>query len=148
MSLMKVQKASEKIHTYKKEDKYKVSVGKREGVCNLKVNDIRDLIKEYDQKCVYCGDEVLISDYKPFCVYQYSLDRIDRTKGHMKDNLQLACYSCNAHKGYGYRMDKDRNIEFLKKIKHNWNCTNGCHGSKDGINDMSDFKFFKDHGLK
>ena len=50
---------------------------------------------EADMKCFYCSCELFIFYNKVREKYQWTVDRIDNTKGHNKDNIVLSCFACN-----------------------------------------------------
>lgn len=77
-------KFQEKIRTYRAFDIEK----KKQGVCDLTPDIIMDIIRQHDCRCVHCGDIVLL-EYTRFCLYQFSLDRIDDDIAHVKDNLVI-----------------------------------------------------------
>ena len=58
---------------------------------------------------------MLFCNYTPYCVYQFSFDRIDNTKIHSINNLRIVCWNCNSS-GYG-------------SIKQS--CSRGCHENLD-----------------
>ena len=58
---------------------------------------------------------MLFCNYTPYCVYQFSFDRIDNTKIHSINNLRIVCWNCNSS-GYG-------------SIKQS--CSRGCHKDLD-----------------
>ncbi len=33
--------------------------------------------------------------YAPYCCYKFSIDRLDNSKPHDKDNVKMSCYFCN-----------------------------------------------------
>ena len=82
------------------------------GKKSIKMLDAIKLVKELDSDiCKGCGCIMLFTGYKPFCVYQFSFDRINNKIIHAIDNLNIVCYNCNS---IGYDMLKDA-------------CKSGCH---------------------
>lgn len=78
----------------------------------ISIKDIISLVDSLESDiCPECGCVMLFCDYKPHCLYQFSLDRLDNCKFHTKDNLRVVCWNCNSG-GYG-----------CKKIT----CLHGCH---------------------
>jgi hypothetical protein len=65
---------------------------KRRGLeCDLNREQIAEIIK---RECVYCGETQL----------RMTLDRIDNSRGHTKDNVNPACIRCNyARRDMPYR---------------------------------------------
>ena len=107
-------KISEKIHTYKKSDKTKQEQYplENDGLKTITTNEGLELIEKLETDlCFGCGCKLLFYDYTPFCVYQYSFDRLDNKRIHSKDNLKIVCYNCNCCT-YGA-------IKF--------SCSRGCH---------------------
>ena len=84
-----------KISSYKWQD---IKAGRPEG--NLTVNDVKELLKKQRFKCYVCNDEVLTCNWRPLCTYQMSLDRIDETLPHNRDNVLISCYYCNCRLHY------------------------------------------------
>ena len=60
---------------------------------NLKVDHILEL-KAQSNCCAACKFK-LLWEYAPKDAQQFSVDRLDNTKGHMSDNVQLMCLECN-----------------------------------------------------
>ena len=54
---------------------------------------------------------MLFTNYLPWCVYQFSLDRLHNKIIHSKENLRIVCYNCNSS---GNGSDK-------------MSCSRGCH---------------------
>ncbi len=80
----------------------------------ITVEDIDDFLVMQSYTCKKCGDRVLTEGYKPYCCNQFSIDRINNSLPHNKDNVVISCYFCNC-KGHPL-YDKD--------VKH---CDiNGC----------------------
>ena len=56
-----------------------------------------NILKESNYKCYHCKNNVLL-DWKinghPF---QFTFDRLDNTKGHLKSNCVISCWICNYH---------------------------------------------------
>jgi len=91
-----------------KKEKYPIN---NEGLETIKLTDAKKLIHELKTDlCEGCNCKMLFN-YTPYCVYQFSFDRIDNTKIHAKSNLRIVCYNCNSS-GYG-------------SIKQS--CSRGCH---------------------
>jgi hypothetical protein len=79
-----------KIETYRLRD---IEKNGREG--DLTVDDVVELIKRQNGKCYTCGQIVKLRNYHPYCHYQYSVDRLDNSKPHDKNNVAISCYYCN-----------------------------------------------------
>ena len=62
---------------------------------------------------------MLFCNYTPYCVYQFSFDRIDNTRIHSIDNLRVVCWNCNSS-GYG---------------SFKQSCSRGCHINLNTLHD-------------
>jgi len=87
---------------------------------DLEINDIEYLLKKQEYKCYVCGDDMLMINYKPYCCYQFSIDRLNNDKPHDKGNVLISCYYCNC-RHFPLFDQKD-------KI-----CNSGCHTDKRNI---------------
>ena len=113
-----------KLSDYRKRDKKK-------GLSfHLSLMDCIDLVKQSDGICPECKCEMLFEEYAPWCLYQFTFDAIDTLKGHVKDNLRIICYDCNASNN-GSQMGSFRR-GFPKDP-----CIRGCHITTI---DKTDFK--------
>ena len=81
------------------------------GRCDLRLEDLLELVAESTGKCPGCNCSLDFGDYKAACRYQWSPDRINRNVPHSKGNLRIVCWSCNTG-GLGSRKGP---------------CKNGCH---------------------
>ena len=66
--------------------------------CNLRLKDVEALKEKQSNRCAACNIELLWC-YEPKDTRQFSVDRIDNTKGHTCDNVRLACLECNRKRG-------------------------------------------------
>ena len=98
-----------KIHSYKIYDKNRFNI---EGDIDYKF--ITELLHKQDKKCYICKETILLIDWKPYCCYQFSIDRIDNTKPHDKNNVLIACYYCNCR-------------DYPKFDQYNKKCNQNCH---------------------
>jgi len=57
-----------------------------------------DLLEESELKCYYCKELVEILYEKAREPKQWTLDRIDNSYGHNKENVVIACLDCNVHR--------------------------------------------------
>ena len=110
-----------KISGYNRNDMEKFGV-----VGNVKPEDIVLLLNKQKFKCYVCDDAVLTFGWKPYCLYQFSVDRIDNSLPHNRDNVLISCYYCNC---IGYFMN-DLDCNENKKYKI---CDNYCHCEKRDI---------------
>ena len=84
---------------------------------DIDIESILNILNEQDYKCYLCNDDLITMFYKPYCCYQFSIDRIDNIKPHNKNNIRISCYYCNC---------KHHN-EFNQQNKI---CNSGCHEKK------------------
>ena len=61
---------------------------------NLKVDHILRLKEAQSNRCAACNIELLWA-YQPKDTQQFSVDRLDNTMGHIRDNTRLTCLECN-----------------------------------------------------
>ena len=66
--------------------------------CNLEIKDILTLKDSQKNHCAACNIEMLWC-YDPNDTRQFSVDRIDNTMGHVRDNIRLTCLECNRNRG-------------------------------------------------
>jgi hypothetical protein len=108
-----------KISHYKEQDNKKNRNFKDEEYCDIET--IIKLIKKQDSKCYICGDNMIFQNWKPYCLYQFTLDRIDNTLPHNKNNVLLSCYYCKC-----FEYSSENNSKYKQ-------CINGCHTIKRKI---------------
>ncbi|MEW8689138.1 MAG: hypothetical protein AB2556_25230, partial [Candidatus Thiodiazotropha sp.] len=65
---------------------------------NLKVDQILELKEAQDNHCAACNIELLWA-YQPKDTQQFSIDRLDNSMGHIRDNIRLTCLECNQKRG-------------------------------------------------
>jgi hypothetical protein len=107
-----------KLSDYRKVDRYKKEIFplENENLETIKLKDAIELVNDLDSDLCYgCGCNMLFYNYIPYCVYQFSFDRIDNKKIHSKNNIKIVCWNCNST-GYGS----------IKK-----GCSRGCHNKID-----------------
>ena len=66
---------------------------------NLKVDHILELKEAQSNRCAACNIELLWA-YQPKDTQQFSVDRLDNTMGHIRDNTRLTSLECNRKRGY------------------------------------------------
>ncbi len=71
--------------------------------------------------CSRCSCTMLFEDYKPYCYYQFSFDRLDNNKGHVAGNMEIVCWHCNS-----VDYVKVRPLGFVRPKKPM--CLQACHG--------------------
>ena len=106
---------SKKLNSYKQYDI--IRFGK---YGNLKPEDVEKLLIKQSFKCYVCNDIVVTTNYRPYCCYQFSIDRIDNNKPHDNGNVLISCYYCNC-----------RNYPLFDQS--NKICNSGCHVIKREI---------------
>ena len=110
-----------KISGYKKQDKDKFGF---EG--NILFEDVKELLLKQKFKCYVCDDMVITTGWKPNCLYQFTLDRINNSLPHNRDNCLISCYYCNCK---DIMLSFTENIIDIDNIK-NKICKNKCHNVK------------------
>lgn len=73
---------------------------------NITYDNIVELLNNQNNKCYKCNDIVLTHLYVPFCLYKFSIDRIDNYKPHDIDNVKISCYFCNCKDHYSFDKKK------------------------------------------
>ena len=81
---------------------------------DINYKDVIDMIKIQKSKCWLCKNIFLCSNWKPYCCYQFSINKIDYSKSRNKDNFRISCLYC---------ICKDH----PKFDQYNKNCRSGCH---------------------
>ena len=71
---------------------------------NLKVDHILELKKAKSNRCTAYNIELLWA-YQPKDTQQFSVDRLDNTMRHIRDNTRLTCLECNQKRGYAVLND-------------------------------------------
>jgi hypothetical protein len=107
-----------KIGDYRRVDSYKHEKFplENQGLQTITLKEAILLVNKLDTDiCCGCGCKMLFCNYSPYCVYQFSFDRIDNKKIHSNDNLRIVCWNCNSS-GHG-------------SIKET--CSRGCHKKLD-----------------
>jgi hypothetical protein len=118
-----------KINGYKRQDKEKFGF---EG--NILLKDVKELLKKQQFKYYVCDDNVITSGWKPNCLYQFTLDRLNNSLPHNRDNCLICCYYCNC-KDIMLLLTED--INDFENIK-NKICKNKCHCNKRIITNTRD----------
>jgi hypothetical protein len=77
-----------KLQAYKRVD----AAAKRR--CNLRMEDVEALKEQQGNRCAACNIELLWC-YAPKDGRQFSVDRLDNSQGHIRDNVRLTCLECN-----------------------------------------------------
>jgi hypothetical protein len=59
---------------------------------------VKTKLVEQDGKCFFCEKHIETSNYEQRADNQFSIDRIDNSLAHEKDNCNLVCFECNRNK--------------------------------------------------
>lgn len=84
----------------------------------IQKSDLLEILKKSDLKCFYCQEKVslLYEDVRE--PKQWSLDRIDNTIGHNRENVCVACLACNLRRKTihheRYVLAKQQQLVFIK----------------------------------
>lgn len=89
-----------KLRGYRKQDKVILA-------CNPNLNKNKQqityeecvkLVQQLDTMvCSVCEDTMLFQHYTPWCMYQFSFDRLDNKIIHSIDNIRVICWGCNSY---------------------------------------------------
>jgi hypothetical protein len=72
---------------------------------------LEGLVEDSDNKCVYCKcDMQFLENNNTLC----TIERLDNDLGHNKDNVTLACYSCNSQRNNRYTFEEFIAIKNIK----------------------------------
>ena len=87
-----IKEIDKKISSYKQQDILKKHLTEENFITK---ELIIEKLLECNMKCYYCACEMLILYENVRELSQWSVDRIDNSKGHDKDNFVLSCLNCN-----------------------------------------------------
>jgi hypothetical protein len=59
---------------------------------------VLDLMIKCQNRCFYCKEPVNVIYENVREPRQWTLERIDNSRGHNKDNVEIACLNCNLHR--------------------------------------------------
>jgi len=110
-------KLREKVHDAVWEDKRKY------GLSALTTPAARKVVEDCTGRCDNCDCELLFNGWQPWCLHQFSLDRVDLTKPHGPENMRVLCYSCNAQ----IATTRDPEGLIMKVECPKMSCKSGCH---------------------
>ena len=76
------------------------------------------LLRECDEKCFYCKERVKILYDIARDPKQWTLERIFNDRGHNKDNVEIACLSCNIKRRTMYyeKFRFTKQVKFVKEL--------------------------------
>jgi len=100
----------QKISSYTQQDKLKERIKEDTQIINS--SDVIELIKETRLSCYYCGIGVKMIYTTKYDKFQWTLDRIDNSLAHTKDNVVISCLKCNLQK----RARNHEKFDFTKKL--------------------------------
>ncbi len=99
-----------KISSYAAQDKKK----KRYTIEKMvTIGEVIEKLVVSKMKCYYCNHHLLLFYSYIREPFQWTLDRIDNTKGHNTDNLRISCLKCNLER----RTRDDKKFLFSKQMK-------------------------------
>ena len=110
-------KLREKVHDAVWEDKRKY------GLSALTTPAARKVVEDCTGRCDNCDCELLFNGWQPWCLHQFSLDRVDLTKPHGPENMRVLCYCCNAQ----IATTRDPAGLIMKVECPKMSCKSGCH---------------------
>ena len=86
--------------------------------CNITLEDLLDIWNKQKGKCIYSKVELQPSKYKSSNnqIYTLSIDRIDSSKGYIKDNTQFISIAMNHMKN---NMTHEQTLELIEILKNN-----------------------------
>ncbi len=87
-----IQEINKKISSYRSQD---INKGKFNPDLFVDFNHILHLLFENKLECFYCKQKVLVIYPSVREPKQWSLERIDNSYGHNKNNIEIACLTCN-----------------------------------------------------
>jgi hypothetical protein len=61
----------------------------------IKETEVIDLLQSSGMKCYYCKESVVLLYEYVRDPKQWTLERIDNSRGHNKENVEIACLQCN-----------------------------------------------------
>jgi hypothetical protein len=104
-----------KIYGYKSQD---VEKDKYDPTKFVDYDFVCELLLEKDFKCYYCSKPVYIFYNYVRENSQWTLERIDNSVGHNKDNVQVACLLCNLRRRtmHHERYLKTKQMLVVKKL--------------------------------
>jgi len=102
------QQIRKKLSSYRSQDTPKFTIEA------LDVSNVLQKLEEADGKCFYCRQIVWLLYDNVREPRQWTLERLDNKKGHIYDNVEIACLSCNLRR----RTMKYERYVMTKQIQH------------------------------
>ena len=79
----------------------------------IKMDECIDKLVLSKMKCYYCNENMLLVYENVREPKQWTLDRIDNSKGHIIENVVISCLDCNLKR----RTMSDKKFKFSKQMK-------------------------------
>ena len=79
----------------------------------IKMDECIDKLVLSKMKCYYCTEDMLLVYENVREPKQWTLDRIDNSKGHITENVVISCLDCNLKR----RTMSDKKFKFSKQMK-------------------------------
>ena len=79
----------------------------------IKMDECIDKLVLSKMKCYYCNENMLLVYENVREPKQWTLDRIDNSKGHITENVVISCLDCNLKR----RTMSDKKFKFSKQMK-------------------------------
>jgi len=110
-----LQELQKKIGGYKTQDIHK---GLHDPAKFVNIDDVIHLLYDSKMICFYCNTEVHVLYEIVREVNQWTLDRVDNSQGHNRDNVIIACLKCNLNRKtmYHERYAFTRQFTLVKKM--------------------------------
>lgn len=92
-----------KLRDYRRRDKLikNAFLSENIGLTTINLKDATKMVNDLNSDlCLGCNCNILFCNYEPYCIYQFSFDRINDKKIHSIDNLRIVCWNCNSS-GFG-----------------------------------------------
>ena len=100
---------NKKISSYRQQDIKKGILTKQ----FVSLEDVLERIVVSKLKCFYCREQMLLLFNIKKDMKQWTLDRLDNSIGHTKDNVVICCLKCNLER----RCQNDKKFLFTKQMK-------------------------------
>ena len=113
------QQIRNKLSSYRSQDSLKFTIEA------LDVSNVLQKLEEAEGKCFYCRQIVWILYDNVREPKQWTLERLDNKKGHIYDNVEIACLSCNLRR----RTMKYERYVMTKQIQNVVKVGRGTYGS-------------------
>jgi hypothetical protein len=94
-------------------NRFKINAEMRGIFWDLTIDNIADLMESQDFRCALSGEPIEFPDFGNYQKSPASIDRIDSSKGYIKDNIQLVTRKVNMMK---QSYSQEEFIEVCKKV--------------------------------